>query len=208
MRRKPNLDSRIEKCAHLLVARPEALRGQWLREFGRDELFIEIGCGKGRFTAEAAKASPGALFAAFEKTANVMVIALERAEREGLRNVRFVNAYAEGLAECFAPGEASRIYLNFCDPWPSNRHAKRRLTAPGFLEKYSQILRPGGEIRLKTDNLPFFEFSLREFQRCGFALSGEIRDLHKNGPVGAMTDYELKFYGQGLPIYQCIVSRP
>jgi len=208
MRRKPNLDSRIEKCAHLLVAEPEALRGRWLREFGLDELFIEIGCGKGRFTAEEAEACPGALFAAFEKTANVMVIALERAEREGLRNVRFVNAYAESLAEYFAPGEASRIYLNFCDPWPSNRHAKRRLTAPGFLEKYSQILRPGGEIRLKTDNLPFFEYSLREFQRCGFALSGVVRDLHKNGTVGAMTDYELKFYGQGLPIYQCTVSRP
>ena len=206
MRRKPNLDARIEKCAHLIVAQPEALLGIWLEDSRLSELHIELGCGKGRFTVETAKAAPDILYAAFEKTANVLVIALERAERERLQNVRFANAFVEDIEECFAPGEVSRIYLNFPDPWPSNRHAKRRLTAQSFLEKYARILRPGGEIHFKTDNLPLFEYSLCEFERSRFRLLEETRDLHKNGPTGAMTDYEQKFFSMGMPIYQCLVQ--
>jgi len=205
MRIKTNLDSRIEKCSHLLVVSPEELRGRWLQEFGYDELRIELGCGKGRFTVETAKAEPGVLLVAFEKTANVMVTALERTEQEGLQNIRFVKAFVEDITEYFAPGEVSRIYLNFPDPWPSNRHAKRRLTAFPFLEMYAQILLPGGELHFKTDNLPLFEFSLCELERSKLTLLEETRDLHKNGPLGAMTDYEQKFHSQGLPIYRCVM---
>jgi tRNA (guanine-N7-)-methyltransferase len=205
MRRKHNLTARLEKCSHLLIEDPRLLRGRWLCEFHYSELHVELGCGKGRFTVEAAKARPDVLFAALEKTENVMVIALELADKEGVQNVRFASSLADGVTDFFAPGEVSRIYLNFSDPWPSHKHLKRRLTSQGYLESYRQVLRPGGEIHFKTDNLPFFEFSLREFTRAGFVLLEEIRDLHKNGPVGIMTDYELKFHGLGMPIYQCLI---
>ena len=201
MRKKPNFEARKERCAHLLVADPQALRGRWLCEFGYDELHIELGCGKGAFTVGTAKAEPGVFIAALEKSAGALLIALERANAAGLRNVRFVNALADNLTEYFAPGEAARIYINFCDPWPTNRHAKRRLTNRHFVELYKQILRPGGEVYFKTDDLPLFEYSLGEFESGGFRLAGSVRDLHKNGPVGIMTDYEQKFHSQGQPIY-------
>ena len=203
MRRKPNLEARIEKCAHLLAGRPEELRGRWHEAFGFGELRLELGCGKGRFTVETAKAAPDVLFVAFEKTANVMVTALERAAGEGLQNVRFSSVYVNDLTEYFEPGELSRIYLNFPDPWPSERHAKRRLTGLIYLKQYAQVLRPGGEIHLKTDNLLFYEYSLREFEFSGFDILEDKRDIHKDGPAGVLTDYELKFHGAGLPIYQC-----
>ena len=207
MRRKPNLAARIERCAHLLVTKPELLQGHWLDEFGYRELRIEIGCGKGRFTVETAKAKPDVFFVALEKSENVIVIALERAAAEGLQNVRFINALADDLMDFFALEEVSRIYINFCDPWPSNRHVKRRLTEQRFLELYRKILVPGGEVHFKTDNLPLFEFSVREFRRNNFELLEIIRDLHKNGPVDIMTDYEKKFYEQCLPIFKCIIKK-
>ena len=227
MRRKQNLDLRIAKCAHLLAvpsesaqdsrpdsqsgaqpdsqpgAQPDSLRGRWLEVFGHSELRLELGCGKGRFTVESAKAEPDVLFVAIEKTANVMVTALERAAGEGLQNVRFSSTYINDLTRYFAPGELSRIYLNFPDPWPTNRYAKRRLTSKSYLEQYAEVLRPGGEVYLKTDNLPLFGFSLESFTSCGFELLEVSEDIHKNGPVGLLTDYELKFHGAGLPIYQC-----
>jgi len=206
MRRKPNLDARMDNCAHLLIVDPASCRGRWLDEFKYSGMQLELGCGKGRFTVEAAKAEQDILHVALEKTANVLILAMERAEREGVNNIRFVNALADNLAEFFAPGEAERIYLNFSDPWPGNKQAKRRLTSQAFLELYRQVLTPGGEIHLKTDNLPLFEFSLREFERGGFSLLEETRDLHKNGPVGILTDYEMKFFNQGLPIHQCVVK--
>jgi len=225
MRRKPNLDLRIAKCAHLLAmlpesaltpesaldsrpvllpgAQPVSLRGRWLEVFGHSELRLELGCGKGRFTVESAKAEPDVLFVAFEKTENVLVSALERANRDSLKNVKFVSTYVSDLTRYFAPGELSRIYLNFPDPWPTNRYAKRRLTAKSYLEQYAEVLRPGGEVYLKTDNLPLFEFSLESFTSYGFELLEISEDIHKNGPVGLMTDYELKFHGAKMPIYQC-----
>ena len=206
MRRKPNLVARISRCEHLLIKEPEPVRGEWLGGSGFNELRIELGCGKGRFTAESAKAEPGVLFAGLEKTDNVLVIALERAAADDLQNIRFICADAGCLPDYFAPGEASRLYLNFCDPWPTNRHAKRRLTCRRFLDLYRQVLRPGGEVHFKTDNLQLFEFSLGEFESCGFEMLEITHDLHKNGVVGVMTDYELKFHNQGLPIYRCIAG--
>ena len=199
----------MEKCAHFLVSDPALLCGRWLDEFICEGaykyhgLHIELGCGKGRFAVETAQAEQNTLYVALEKTTNVLIHALEQADNIGADNIRFINTMAEEAINFFAPDEVERIYLNFCDPWPGNRHSKRRLTARKFLELYSRILQPSGEIHLKTDNLPFFEFSLREFESSGFLLLEETRDLHKNGPVGIMTEYELKFYGKGLPIYQC-----
>ena len=208
MRKKPNLAVRMERCAHLMVAEPGLLRGIWLSEYRYDELHIELGCGKGRFTTEAAVAAPGMFIAALEKSSDAMIIALERADAAGLQNLRFINALAENLPAYFSPGEASRIYINFCDPWPTNRHAKRRLTHRSFLELYKQVLRPGGEVHFKTDNTELLEFSLREFEHCGYELLDMSRDLHKDGPTGILTDYELKFHEQGLPIARCTFLAP
>ena len=205
LRKKPNLAARMQQCSHLLVVEPEALRERWLDELKYSELHLELGCGKGKFTVESAKAEPETLFVALEKSADAMITALERAVGDGLTNVRFINALADNIADYFAPGEVSRIYINFCDPWPANRHVKRRLTCRRFLQIYSRVLRQGCEIWFKTDNLPLFEYSLAEFKKCGFELLEEARDLHKNGQVGVMTDYEEKFHNQGLPIYRCIV---
>jgi len=212
MRRKPNLVSRTEKCAHLLIENPKELRGRWLEEHNAQsehratELHVELGCGKGQFTVETAKNELDALLVALEKISNVLVIALERTEREQLQNVRYLNKLADYLDEYFSDDEVARIYINFCDPWPANRHKKRRLTGEPFLELYKKVLRSGGEIHFKTDNLPLFEFSLLEFERCGFTLSEVTYNLHENGTVGVMTDYEKRFHEQGLPINRCVAT--
>jgi len=207
MRRKPNLDLRIEKCASLLISDPTALRSKWLDEFSFSELHIELGCGKGRFTVETAKQSPDALLVGLEKIENVIVIALERATGEDIQNVKYIQGLADNLTDFFAPGEVSRIYLNFSDPWPSRRHAKRRLTSQVFLDLYKAVLCSGGAIHMKTDNLPLFEFSLEEFENAGFELIHITRDLHKDGSIGIMTDYEMKFYEQGVKINHCVVRK-
>ena len=205
MRRKPNLKSRVERCASFLIAEPQTLRSSWLEDFSFGEIHIELGCGKGLFTVETAKSNPDIFFIALEKITNVLVIALERTEQTRLPNVRFINGLAEDFLDFFEAGEVSRIYINFCDPWPANRHAKRRLTGRRFLTLYRQVLKPGGEIHFKTDNSALFEFSLSEFEQFGFVLSEKTSDLHQFGSVGIMTDYEKNFHEQGLPIYRCVL---
>ena len=132
MRKKKNLLPRMERCAALQIKDPIAHRGHW-RELMPEarELRVELGCGKGRFTAGTAAAEPDVLFVAVEMVPDAMVVAMERCAAEGLRNVRFIDANANILPEFFAPGEVDRIYINFCDPWPTKRHAKRRLTQDG-----------------------------------------------------------------------------
>ena len=209
MRKKPNLIPRMERCAQILVREPAALRGKWLEAFpGHRALHLELGCGKGRFTQGTAQAAPEVLLAAVERVPDAMVVAMERAFDSGVTNARFMDMDAAKLSEVFAPGEAERIYINFCDPWHKSRHADRRLTAPGFLQLYHQVLAPGGEIHFKTDNNPLFEFSLESFERMGYTLKEVTRDLHADGPWGVMTDYEEKFYAQGLPINRCVAVRP
>ena len=208
MRKKPNLIPRMEKCAHLSVADPAELRGQWLSEFKEfDSLYLEIGCGKGRFTVETAKAEPHAFLVGLERVADALVIAMERANADGLLNARFLARDAKTLPEIFAPGEVSRIYLNFSDPWPDRKHAKRRLTSETFLPIYREILSPDGEIHFKTDNLPLFEYSLKQLEAGGFELFDVTRNLHAEGPRGVMTDYELKFFEQGVSINRCVAKR-
>lgn len=205
MRKKKNLLPRMEACGALLVADPRALRGRW-RELLPDarELRVELGCGKGRFTLGTAQAEPDVLFIAVELVPDAMVVAMERCVNAGLTNVFFVDANADQLPQFFAPGEVDRIYLNFSDPWPSNRHAKRRLTHGNFLKLYRQVLKMGGQIHFKTDNQPLFEFSVEELPQFGFELSEVTRNLHENGPVGVMTDYEAKFHELGQPINRCV----
>ena len=163
MRKKPNLKPRMEKCARLQIKNPAELIGSWRSEFsGYDDLWLEIGCGKGRFTVETAKANPNIMLLALEKVEDAMVIGMELADSEGVSNVRFISIDALELRELFRQGEVSRIFLNFCDPWPKSRDAKHRLTAPGFLRSYADILPEGGEIHFKTDNRPLFDWSVEQ----------------------------------------------
>lgn len=205
MRKKPNLIPRMERCARVLVTNPEDRAGHW-RELmpGAAGLHLELGCGKGRFTAGTAAAAPDTLLIAVERVPDAMVIAMERVCAQELHNAFFVDGDAARLPAYFAPGEVDRIYINFCDPWPGNRHAKRRLTHPNFLTLYRQVLSPSGAIHFKTDNRDLFEWSLPQFEACGFTLHEVTRDLHANGIRGIMTDYEEKFHSLGTPINRCV----
>ena len=182
MRKKPNLLPRMARCAQVLVPEPEKLQGRWLETFpGHSALHIELGCGKGRFTLYTAQAAPQALLAAVERVPDAMVIAMELAVSMGLKNVFFIDGDAAVLARYFAPDEVDRIYINFCDPWPGQKHVKRRLTHPDMLRSYRAVLREGGAIHFKTDNRDLFEWSLFQFPKAGFTLSEVTRDLHKDG---------------------------
>ena len=205
MRKKKNLIPRMERCAERLIRDPYDRPGRWRELMPQArEIHLELGCGKGRFTAGTAAAEPDVLFLAVEMVPDAMVVAMERCVGAGLSNVFFLSANADQVPYFFAPGEVDRIYINFCDPWPSGRHAKRRLTHGNFLKLYRQVLKMGGQIHFKTDNQPLFEFSVEELPRFGFRLSEVTRDLHGNGPVGIMTDYEAKFFGLGQPIGRCV----
>ena len=208
MRKKPNLIPRMERCGAYQIKDPAAWRGKWRSLLGGERaLYLELGCGKGRFTCETAAAAPEALFVAVERVPDAMVIAMERAKAMGLENVRFLDADVADLRDYFAPDEVERIYINFCDPWPTNRHAKRRLTHPNFLELYRRVLRDGGEIHFKTDNRGLFEWSLFQFPHAGYELREVTRDLHAQGIQGIMTDYEEKFHSMGTPINRCVAVK-
>ena len=207
MRKKKNLLPRMERCADYLIPDPYAMPGKWRSLMpGARELRVELGCGKGRFTAGTAAAEPDVLLIAIEMVPDAMVVAMERCRDAGLHNVFFLDANADQLPLFFAPGEVDRIYVNFCDPWPNRGHARRRLTHGNFLKRYRQVLAPGGQIHFKTDNQPLFEFSVEEIPRYGFALSEVTRNLHENGPVGVMTDYEAKFHALGQPINRLVAT--
>ena len=205
MRKKKNLAPRMEACGALLVTDPAAEKGRWReRRPGAVKLRLELGCGKGRFTAETAAAHPEDLYVAVERVPDAMVIAMERCRALGLTNVFFIDGDAAALERYFAPGEVDFIYINFCDPWPSVKHSRRRLTHEGFLRGYRKVLREGGQIHFKTDNRDLFEWSLFQFPKAGFALSEVTRDLHEHGVQGVMTDYEEKFHALGTPIKRCV----
>ncbi len=207
MRKKKNLQPRMELCRDRFIADPAALRGQWRSLFPQArEVRLEVGCGKGRFTAGTAEAERDVLLIAIERVPDAMVVAMERCQEAGLTNVFFVDGDAATLTDLFAPGEVDRIYINFCDPWHRSNQAHRRLTHGNFLQLYRKILAPGGQIHFKTDNDKLFAWSLEEIPQFGFALSEVTHDLHENGPVGVMTDYEAKFYAEGKNINRCVAT--
>ena len=200
MRKRQNLAPRMEACRSVWLEDAAYLRGNWrsLMPQAR-ELRLEIGCGKGKFTVETAALEPDVLFVAVERVQEALVLAMEKALSMGLKNVYFLSIDAAKLEEYFAPGEVDLIYLNFCDPWPRKKNAKRRLTFHTFLKSYQRVLRLNGEIHFKTDNAPLFEWSLGEFEACGLEIRNLTRNLHENGPVGIMTGYEEKFYALARP---------
>ena len=210
MRKMKNLESRMEACAAYRITKPEEMQGKW-RELKQDAvaLWVEVGCGKGKFTAETAAANPGVLLIAVERCREAMVVAMEKAKNMGLTNVFFIDMDVAKIEEIFAAFEIDRLFINFPDPWPRKKNAKRRLTHRGFLDKYCRVVKTGGEIHYKTDNAPLFEFSVEEFAACGLEVKNLTRNLHENGIVGIMTGYEEKFHALGTPINRCeVVCKP
>ena len=210
MRKMKNRDSRMEACGAYRIQEPAACKGKW-RELmpGCQALWVEVGCGKGKFTAETAEANPDVLLIAVERCREAMVVAMEKAKNMGLKNVFFIDMDVANIEEIFDRGEMDRLFINFPDPWPRKKNAKRRLTHRGFLDKYCRTVREGGEIHFKTDNAPLFEFSVEEFAACGLQVNNLTRDLHANGIVGIMTGYEEKFHALGTPINRCeVVCKP
>ena len=190
-----------------VVQEPQEKKGRWKEVFGNDRpVQIEIGMGKGKFLHTLAKENPDINYIGIEKYSSVLLRAIQKMEEDELPNLKFIRMDAEDIDKVFGKGEVDRIYLNFSDPWPSNRHAKRRLTHGNFLKLYRQVLKMGGQIYFKTDNQGLFEFSVEEIPNFGFTLSEVTRDLHANGPVGVMTDYEAKFYEQGQPINRLVAT--
>ena len=201
MRKKKNLLPRMERCGAYQIKDPYERKGRWHDLMPEaKEIRVELGCGKGRFTVETAAAEPDVLLIAVEKVPDAMVVAMERAAKAELHNVFFIDIDANQLPEIFNQGEVDRIYVNFCDPWPPKRQAKRRLTHGNFLKLYRKVLKDNGQIHFKTDNAKLFEWSLPEMESCYLGLHNLTRDLHANGPVGIMTGYEEKFYALGTPI--------
>ena len=210
MRRMKNLDSRMEATSAYRIGVPEDYKGKW-RSLKPDctALWVEVGCGKGKFTAETAEANPNVLLIAVERCREAMVVAMEKAQNMGLKNVFFIDMDVAGIEDIFAAGEMDRLFINFPDPWPRKKNAKRRLTHRGFLDKYCRTVKEGGEIHFKTDNAPLFEYSVEEFAACGLQVNNLTRNLHENGIVGIMTGYEEKFHALGTPINRCeVVCKP
>lgn len=204
MRKRNNLEPRMEACSAIWIREPAQWKGKWRSLMPEaKEIRLEIGCGKGKFTVETAAAEPDVLLIAVERVQEAMLLGMERALAMGLKNLVFLSLDAAQLEEFFEENEIDRIYLNFCDPWPRKKNAKRRLTFRAFLEKYKRVLKNDGEIHFKTDNAPLFEWSLEEFAACGLEIRSLTRDLHANGPVGIMTGYEEKFHALGTPINRC-----
>ena len=207
MRKKKNLLPRMERCGAYQIKDPYERKGRWHDLMPEaKEIRVELGCGKGRFTVETAAAEPDVLLIAVEKVPDAMVVAMERAAKAELHNVFFIDIDANQLPEIFDQGEVDRIYINFCDPWPTKRHAKRRLTHGNFLKLYRKVLKDGGQIHFKTDNAPLFAWSVEEIPQFGFTLSEVTDDLHANGAVGVMTDYEAKFHELGTPIHRLVAT--
>lgn len=189
-------------------------RGRWNEIFGNgNPLHIEIGMGKGQFILELAKRNPDINYIGIERYSSVLLRALEKfgtEEYEGLTNIRFICMDAGELDEVFAPEEVEKIYLNFSDPWPKARHARRRLTSTRFLSIYEKVLVEKGVVEFKTDNRPLFEFSLEQVEEAGWELKAHTFDLHNNKEMNEgniMTEYEAKFSSMGNPIHKLIAVR-
>lgn len=215
MRRKRNLDQRLADCKDKLfeiitdeLNFEKAIQSKEYIDF--DKIFgndnptvLEIGCGKGKFACEYAKAHPEQNVIAVEKYGNVIVEACERAIEDGIDNLYFIKGNAEYLPKYIKDGSVERIFLNFSCPFPKNKYAIHRLTHHRFLSIYRLLLREGGEIHQKTDNMHFFEFSIEEFSQNGFALKNVSLDLHRSGfEDNIMTEYEARFSSMGMPIYR------
>lgn len=192
------------------IQEPERLKGHWSREFGNHHpIHIEVGMGKGKFILEMAKRNPKINYIGIEKYSSVLVRAVEKTEDFEGNNLRLIRMDAENIQDIFDEQEVSRIYLNFSDPWPKDRHAKRRLTSARFFERYQHILKSDGRVIFKTDNRELFDFSLEQVKEAGWILENYTYDLHHSeyNEGNVMTEYEEKFSAKGNPICRLTAYR-
>lgn len=210
LRNIPGSKEVIAESAYV-IQEPEQYKGKWKEVFKNDHpVQIEVGMGKGRFIMDMARLHPEKNYIGIEMYDSVLLRAVQKREQmeEELSNLYFIRMDARNLPEVFEKGEMDRIYLNFSDPWPKDRHAKRRLTSRQFLERYEQILAPGGRVEFKTDNRGLFEFSLEEVKEAGWTLEACTFDLHHEETMlegNVMTEYEEKFSSIGNPIHKMII---
>ena len=211
MRKKKHGAERIAACNEILIPR-ELLPTDDPQAFFSEEkpLHLEIGCGKGDFAVGMAAKHPDANWIAVERVSDVACIALEKAmalKESRPDNLRFLIGDARNVAEWFPAASVDCLYLNFSDPWPKKGYAKRRLTHAGFLSLYKTVLKPGGMLKLKTDNEGLFNFSLEQFAECGLTVEWQTRDLHRSEKAqdNVMTEYERNFSSMGQVIYSAWV---
>lgn len=199
-------------ASKFVIHEMEETKGKWAQVFQNDHpIYIEVGMGKGRFITQLAIENPDKNFVGIEKYSSVLLRALEkREELPQLTNLYFLRMDAEDLEKVFAPGEVQGIYLNFSDPWPKDRHAKRRLPSKEYLGRYDRILVPEGKVEFKTDNKDLFEFALDQVKEANWKLEACTFDLHHDEEMvkgNIMTEYEQRFSSQGNPICKMIISR-
>ncbi|BEU87685.1 tRNA (guanosine(46)-N7)-methyltransferase TrmB [Selenomonas sp. TAMA-11512] len=214
LRRKPWIDEAIHEYRDFVFPKDAPVdasaKGRWREIFGREaSLSVELGTGKGDFITALAARHPEQNFLGIEMQQGVLYLAAKKVAEQELKNVRLAVFDIHHLEDVFAPGEIQRIYLNFCDPWPKKRHAKRRLTHRNFLMRYQKLLAPRGEMHFKTDNRPLFDFSIEEFAAMNLKVSELSFDLHaEERPENIETEYERKFNALGEKINRCVVTFP
>jgi tRNA (guanine-N(7)-)-methyltransferase len=208
-----NIIGSEEKIAEheFVIKEHEGKKGNWKQFFGNENpIRIEVGMGKGKFISQMAKENPDVNFIGIEMYSSVLVRALDK-RPEGLKNLYYLCIDARKLPEVFGEGEIDKIYLNFSDPWPKDRHAKRRLTSRQFWGRYISILKDCGIVEFKTDNIKLFEFSLEEVVVAGWSLEVHTFDLHNDKKLivgNITTEYEEKFSSMGNPICKLIAKKP
>lgn len=206
LRNVPDAQDRLERCANFIQS-PEEYKGEWNNFFSNNNpIYLEIGSGKGNFITTLARNNPQINYIALERYPTVLIKLIRKVPEDGYKNLAVMNVDAEKLEEFFEVGEVDKLYLNFSDPWPKKRHAKRRLTSPNFLNIYKKVLGPGSSIEFKTDNREFFDYSVEEFKNQGYTLTKLTYDLYNSDMVegNVPTEYEEKFHALGTPINKLI----
>ena len=196
--------------SEFVIQNPEKHKGEISSLFpSKQPLFIEIGMGKGQFITTLAKNNPDINYIGIEKYSSVLVRAIEKQTEPELPNLKFIRMDAENINDVFAENEVDGIYLNFSDPWPKDRHAKRRLTSRQFFARYEKLLKPEGKIQFKTDNSALFDFSLEEVEATNFKANEVSYDLHNSewNEGNVMTEYEERFSAKGNPIKRVVFVR-
>ena len=211
VRKRKGAEEHLANHPQYVILEPEAAKGKWHELFGNDNpIHIEVGSGKGAFITGMAQQNPDINYIGIDIQLSVLSYALDKVLASGAENVKLLRVDGSALTNYFEDGEVDMMYLNFSDPWPKDRHAKRRLPSREFLARYDQFLVKGGRLEFKTDNKELFDFALEELEPAGWKAEAVTRDLHHDEKLCAgniMTEYEEKFSAQGNPIYKYIIYR-
>jgi len=202
-RKVKNVGERLAEYADYLIENPSLMKGKWKNAFGNDnKIFLELGCGKGQFIVAKAKENKELNFIGAEGQPTIVLRALEKASKEEVVNARFMTGFVRDITEVFEEDELSGVFLNFSDPWPKDRHSKRRLSHKNFLEGFRKVSKAGSILEIKTDNEELFEFTLGQIEMMGFEIMELTRNLHHSecASKNITTEYEDKFKACGKKI--------